>query len=385
MNMKIEKKINVMFLVGSLNTGGIENQVVLLANALNKSLFNVAICCLSKPGGSFLNFIDHNSIKLIFLNFKTRYFFLGLYKLVRVLKNNKIQIIHTHGYESGFWGRLAAWFIKTPIIIVHEHGKTLWKKRRHLLFERFAGKYTDLRIAVSKDVMQLRIKMEKTPKKKIILIPNGVKVFNNQIINVDKIKNELNLDKYKFIIGTVGRLVEAKAYHVLIDAFEKIKSEIRNSCLIIIGDGYLKKQLREYVNYKFIKEDVYFLGERKDVNTTIKIFNVFVLSSIREGLPVSMLEAMAAKIPVVCTNVGGIPDVIQNGKNGLLVTINDASKLAEKIIFVLTNKKERDLLIKNALNSINEKYSIESVTSKIEDLYIRLAKRKRVINCPVLY
>jgi glycosyltransferase involved in cell wall biosynthesis len=288
----------------------------------------------------------------------------------------RIDIIHTHGFGAGLWGRIAAWIARVPIIIVHEHGKTLWKKKQHHLFERIAAKFTQLRIAVSQDILNLRIKNERTPADKICFIPNGVNLHCYRTDGKDNIKKQLGISHFKFVIGTVGRLVPAKAYHVLIDAFTSIDSQNLPACLLFIGDGELRNDLQSYAEKKQVSDKIFFLGARDDIPRLLSVMDVFVISSDREGLPVAMLEAMANKIPVVATAVGGIPEVINPGQNGVLVPPRDAQKLAEELIAILRNPARRQSIAEAGFHTVRDNYSIETIASQIEEIYLHFAKQK---------
>lgn len=314
-------------------------------------------------------------MKLIFLNFRLRYLPVSLGKLVFLLRQENAQIVHTHGFTPGVWGRVAAWLAGVPIIIAHEHGKTLWKKHHHLLFERFANRFTDLRIAVSRDILERRQQLEHTPASKMIVLSNGVDLDQFQPGDPARIARELGLESFEFVIGTVGRLVEAKAYHDLIDAFACVRQKMEKSCLLFIGDGPLRSFLENYAREKNLTS-VIFLGAREDIPQLLCALNVFVLTSIREGLPVALLEAMAARLPVVATAVGGIPEVLEDGKNGFLVPPNSPEKIAEKIIELSQSQKLRDNLVSAAFGTIRQCYSIQKTTAVIEHIYNQLALEK---------
>ncbi len=347
-----------------------EKQVVDLANTIDRSKFSVTLCCMSRHVGPLLAFVDADKTKFAFLGFRLRHWPWSLAKLICILKREQIDILHTHGYDSGFWGRIAALIARVPVIITHEHGKTLWKRKYQIWFERFVNRFTDIRIAVSEDIRRLRIENEHTPPQKIVTIPNGVDVgkFNGSFSG-EHIRNELRVNPKDFIIGTVGRLTPAKAYNVLIDAFEIVHKEIQNSILLFVGDGELKADLERYAVKKDMENHVRFLGARSDIPELLSVFDTFVLSSDREGLPVALLEAMAAGVPVIATAVGGIPEVINDGWNGYLVPPGSADRLADKIMELLRNEEDRRYISKNAYMTIKENYTIEKTTQRIEKIY----------------
>jgi glycosyltransferase involved in cell wall biosynthesis len=199
-----------------------------------------------------------------------------------------------------------------------------------------------------------------------------------RFINIRKadIKKKLGLYQFDYVLGTVGRLVEAKAYYLMIDALSLIRDNSMNFVFLFVGDGELREELKQRTLEKKLGDRILFLGWRSDIPEILGAMDVFVISSIREGLPVSMLESMAAKVPVVATSVGGIPEVIRDGENGLLVPPNDSGKLAEKLLYLLNGPEYGRTLAHTAYQDILKKYSIQYVTKEIERIYLELFNSK---------
>jgi hypothetical protein len=166
-------KINVLHIIVSLQFGGAEKQAVTLLSELDKKKYAVTLCCL-RGGGPLEEEIKDENIDVVYLNMRLRYFFTALYKLVKLIKKKQIQIVHSHLYICSFWGRIAAWIAGVPVVIATEHGRGMWKKRRHILFEKIANRFTNMRIAVSEDIRQIRIQREHTPPEKVVTITNAV-------------------------------------------------------------------------------------------------------------------------------------------------------------------------------------------------------------------
>lgn len=373
--------INVFLFVGSFRYGGAENQVVSLANNLDKDRFAVTICVDSGFRGELYNEIDKENVEIINVPFPygRRYTilrFLHLARLVYILRKEKVCIVHTHGYHPGVWGRIGAFLARVPVIVSTEHGKTLWKRRRQIVFEKLANRFTDLRIAVSEDIRQLRIQNEDTPPNKIITLQNGVNTKRFGSFCKEAMRKKLGISQFDYVIGTVGNLFKAKAHHVLIDALSLVNSKGINFVSLCVGEGRLREELEQRALEKKLKDRILFLGSRSDIPELLGAMDLFVLSSIREGLPVSMLEAMAAKVPVVATCVGGIPEVIRDGESGLLVPPNDSEKLAEKVSFVLNKPEYGKMLADAAYQDILQKYSIQHATKEIERIYLELLNSK---------
>ena len=366
------KKINVLELIGSLNIGGAEKQVVGLARKLNKDKYNVTFCCLG-GGGLLERELEGHDVDIVHLHFRARYFFVALFKLIRLLKSKKIDVFHAHLYLCGFWGRTAAVLAGVPVIMYTEQGRSLWKKRRHILFERMANHFTDMRIAVSKDIRALCIEREKTPPEKFAYIPNAVDA-DDYVVSKEKSqekKREIGLGDDDLVIGTVARLNFAKALEYMLQAFAMVRETLPNAKCLIVGDGELREDLENWAKKLGIKDSTLFLGARTDIPELLSVMDVFVLSSITEGTPVSLLEAVVARIPSVATDVGGIPEVIENSVTGILVPSRDKDRLAQGIIGLLSDDVLRVNIIENAYVKVMENYSLTATTKQIEKIYDR--------------
>lgn len=373
------QRINVLELIGTLKFGGAEKQVIGLSKNLDKEKFNVIICCLG-GGRSLEEELKGEDIEIVHLHFRRRYFFIGLYKLIELIRKNKIDIFHAHLFGSGFWGRIAAVLAGVPVIIYTEHGKCLWKKTRHILFERIANKFSDMVITVSEDIRKLCINRENTPPEKVTYIPNAVDFREFEVSEkvASEKRGELGFKDEDLIIGTVARLNFAKAIDYMLGAFAIVREKLPSSKCLIVGDGELRNDLENCAKELGIEDDTIFLGARNDIPELLSIMDVFVLSSITEGTPVSLLEAVVARVPAVGTDVGGIPEVIEDGVSGILVPPKDKEKLARGIIDLLKDAELKKKVVNNAYNKVKERFSITSTTKRIEKIYERFYLEKTV-------
>ncbi len=371
-------RIKVLHLIGTLSPGGAERNLYYLAPNFAKSEFSYSICCLMRKG-SMAEEIENYGVPVYELGFRRRYTIQTILKLKRLLKEKQITILHTHLFEPGFIGRIAAWLAGTPVIITHEHGKTLWKRWYHRLFERLALARTDMRIVVSRDIMQLRALREGTPASKLVLIENAVdpRPFEIAQSRRAQVRQKLGLDGY-FVIGTVGRLIEAKCYDKLLQVAANVYDANQSVRFLIIGDGPLSKRLRQLAKELKVGGVVKFLGQRDDIPDLLSAIDLYVITSQREGLPVSLIEAMMAGKPIVATAVGGIPEAISSGKDGILIEPARTEQMHETILKLIESPDERERLGANAKEKALRKYSPESVLAKIENLYREILSRKAI-------
>jgi glycosyltransferase involved in cell wall biosynthesis len=370
-------KINLLHIISSLQVGGAEKQVVKLLKELDRNKYRITLCCFRK-GGLLESELEDEDINLVFIGMRLRYFYIALYKLVSLIKKEHIQIVHTHLYDCSFWGRIAAWIAGVPVIIVTEHGRGLWKKRLHLIFERIADRFTDIKIAVSEDIRQIRIQRENTPKEKVVMVPNSINP-NEYIVSKGtrkKKKKELGFKESDLVIGTIARFHDDKGLDNLLKAFVLVQEKIDNVYLTLVGDGQLRAYLENYAIKLGIVNKVIFAGICTDIASFLSIMDIFVNSSIREGISVSLLEAMAAKKAVVVTNVGGNPEVVNSNSVGIIVPPKNSKALADGIIYLLENKTLREKIGLKAHERIQMCFSLNMQAKKIEAIYEELLSSK---------
>jgi len=261
--------------------------------------------------------------------------------------------------------------IKIPLILtIHANPKEQYKGNLHYL--NYAIKFfyrlkaVNKIVTVSKDIQIIMQKFYGINKKKIMTIYNGIELEKIRVLSQEKVLEYQDLfyneNLIKFI--TVGRLIELKGHKFLINAFSKVKCEIKNSKLIIIGEGPLKNNLKKQISTKNLNEDIILLGLRKNPFKFMKKSTVFVLSSLKEALPTVLLEALACGLPIISTNCRtGPKEILDKGKYGLLANIKDEEDLAKKMIFLAKNTKLLNYYSKKSYERANafDIYKIKNV------------------------
>jgi glycosyltransferase involved in cell wall biosynthesis len=210
---------------------------------------------------------------------------------------------------------------------------------------------------------------------KTLLIYNGVSPIENFSSTRNIKRASYNLSNDDIVAITVASLVHHKGHRILIDAISLLSKKYANLKLLIIGDGLLRRSLESYVRDKDLSSTIIFIGKKIDVSPFLNIADLFILSSIeREGLGLALIEAMAFGLPLIGTNLGGIPEVIKNNVNGLLIPPGNSESLAKAIEKLITNQKLRDEMGKKGKNIYKEKFSAKKMLDKIESLYDELLK-----------
>lgn len=338
---------------------------------LNKEKFNQFV--IFAEDGPLVKLIENMGVKVERITYlKDLKGFISLPKLVRFIRNNKIDIIHAHGARVNLWGSIASILTGVPIIAT-EHNIDLWRGRRHIfnMFDRLSAKVNKLRVGVSPAVCDM-LKAHGIDNDKVVCINNGIDVERFNIsIDVNAKKGELGIPTDARVIGTVGRLVEQKGHRYLLEAAKIVTKELPYTRFIIVGDGPLRGELEKQALGLGIKEKVIFTGQRGDIPELMKVMDMFVLPSITEGLPLVLLEAMAAKKPIVASAVGGIPNVIETDINGLLVPAQDITSLSDKIICLLKDDRKAESLASQGLRTVTEKYNARDMITRYESVYAR--------------
>jgi len=252
----------------------------------------------------------------------------------------------------------------------------------YLYMEKLGGLMTDQIIAVSKKDAEKALTNKVISKEKVATIHNGIDVnyFNPNInLPLDKIKNSLGIDKEDLVIGLLGRLVKEKGIPFFIEAAAEVKNKYDNVKFLLVGDGPLRGELEASVHEKGLKEFFIFAGLREDVKEVLAIMDIVVFSSIKEGLPLALLEAMAMERPIVATSVGGIPEVIIPCKNGVLVAPRQSQELSAAIETFLKDKDLAKELGQQGRKTVVEKFSQEKMVKKTENIYRKLLTEQKLI------
>lgn len=295
-------------------------------------------------------------------------------KTIRMIKDHMdqagIQILHSHNYKSNFYARRT---LSNNNIrwIVTNHGRRFGPKLMlYNLLDGLMVRRADRVIAVSKEIAK-RMKRARIDSKKICLIENGVNLerFQKKIAS-ESIKESLGIKKDVPVVATVGALTEEKGHLYLLKGIPKVVQRFPEAIFLFIGDGRERPNLEKTTSSLGIKNSVIFAGMRNDVPGLLSILDVFVLPSLNEGLPMALLEAQAARIPVVATRVGAMPDVVEDRVTGILVSPKDPQAIAEAIIMILSDKKLASGIAQRGFERVRDNFSSE----KMGDKYIAIYK-----------
>jgi len=363
--MSAQQKISIAHVIGSLRYGGAENQVVQVLNGLSKWQFKKKLMIFQYVDTENSSRLDPE-IRVFNLRLKRWGQPVCIFNLYRLFKNLKIDLVQAHMFHANLYVAIAARLAGVPVVLTTEHGKNLWKRPiHHFIEKRIISPLVTWRVAVSKDIRNLRVTSGDVPKDKIAFIPNCVEILDKPL---EYKKGE------RLQIGTVGRLVYAKDYGTLIKAFNMLIKDGIKGDLIFVGDGPERPKLESMVKVLGLDGHVTFTGFQGNVNSFLNRFDIFVLSSIREGIPVAMLEAMAMRVPVVSTKVGGIPEVIEDNVDGLLTDSRNPKMIADTLKRLSKDSSLRKKIGEFGFKKVKRQFSREAICRQYEQLYIDLLK-----------
>ena len=357
---------------------------------MDRNLYEVELACA--PGGRLIPLVQENHMKVrAFKNMVQPLHplkdTLTLLDLTAFFKRNFYHVVHTHNSKAGFLGRLAAKLAGVPVIVHTVHGfafhdeEPLWRQVLFRNLERLGSHWCDKMIFISQPLIEWALKDHIVGEEKIAKIYSGIQL--DQFCPVkseekNKIRNKWNLKQKDHVIGIVSKLWEGKGHGVLIEAFKLLKEKITDAKLVIVGEGHLYDELFRMVDTNGLRESVLFTGFQMDVSEIIATFDVAVLPSFFEGMGRVILEAMAMERLVVASRVGGIPDLIEQDVNGLLVRPGDVKELADALEKLLNDKRLARKMGREGRKRIKEQFSAHVMVQSIEKVYRELLSRKGI-------
>jgi glycosyltransferase involved in cell wall biosynthesis len=370
------KKIKVVHVISDLPYGGVEKFLLDLLPPLNKD-FDIKVCCIREKGILAQEF-EKIGIPVDLIYFKGRLHPLSLRNMSRYLKKEKIDILHSHMYRANTSGTVSAKLAKTPVVIGHIHSYPEWDDKKQQKMDGFLSRWKDKIIAVSNSVKKDFIKATGVKEDKLLTIYNGIDLKRFDItIDFSKKKRELGIPEKALVIGIFARLIEDKRHEVFLQAAKILTTSIKHDVrFLIVGEGKLDQNLKLFTSDLGINNKVIFTGLREDVPELLKITDISVLSSKREGFPMIILESMACGVPCITTNVGGISEVIKDGITGYLVEKESPKSLSDAILSIIEDTNKRKTFSENCQKKVKS-FTIENTRSQLADLYDNLLSGKK--------
>jgi glycosyltransferase involved in cell wall biosynthesis len=299
-----------------------------------------------------------------------------VWRLRRRLRLGGYDVLHTHLFGAFLHGALALRGLDGLASVITLHADREDNRWQRLAYGHLLER-ADRVVACSREVAKVMGRRYPGPwKGRLRTIPNGIDVARFDVSR-SRARRELGLEENTRVVVTIGRLSEQKGHSVLLHALSRLLARHPETTLLIVGEGPLRPRLERLAEELRLAERVRFLGVRSDVPRVLAASDVFALSSLWEGLPMVMLEAMAARVPCVATSVGGIPEAMRNRDEGLLVPPNDAEALAAALTECLENDDMAGRLAKRARARVERDFSARRMAGEYASLYEELVTQRR--------
>lgn len=368
--------LKVMHVIEDLENGGAERVLINLVVGLPAQFFHTMVCCLAKKGRMAAE-LEERGMRVITLHKRPGVDVGLLWRLQKLLRAQQIDILHTHVFTANLWGRLAGILAQVPVLITHEHSTfTIADQTRQRIEQQLARKTTRI-ISVSEQLRRGLIETGGLPADKIITIHNGLRlpVSVNEATR-KALQRELDLSRFSPLIGSIGRQEVRKNYPLLLEAMPKILEHYPQAGLLLVGEGPETSHLKQLAQANGLAGHVIFAGHRQEIYELLSFMTVFCLPSQTEGISMAILEAMAAKVPVVATRVGGNPEIIADDRYGVLVPANDTHALATALLETLNDREAACTRAQAGEKFVLENFSEQQMIQRITTLYLTAYAQK---------
>ena len=372
-------RVRVVYLAHAFMVGGAEEMVLNLVRHLPQR-FEPLVCCIHEAGPIGAEIARTGTpVTVLGLNPGLRRPW-DVARIQRYLSDARPQIVHTFLLTASLYGRLAAMLARVPIVIGTEVNIYEHKRGSHAMAERLLMAGTDRVVVSAESVREFYIRQVHADPAKVEVIYNAVDWSQLQTtMTREAMRASLGLASAATVAGIIARLTEQKAHGCLFDALAATP-ELAGVQLLVVGDGELGAALRARTEALGLTSRVHFLGARRDLGNLLAAMDVFVLPSLWEGLPLSLVLAMGAGVPVVATNVAGIPEVVEEGRTGLLVPPADSAALGRALARLFGDASLRQRLGRDARAAVLPRFGVDGYVSSVTHLYDRLLSKRGTVS-----
>jgi glycosyltransferase involved in cell wall biosynthesis len=361
---------NLLYVIWSLEVGGAERIVESLASGIDRRRFVPSVACLNRPG-RLAETLRAQGIPVVALDKRPGCDRTLLWRLVRLMKRLRVDVVHTHLWGANVWGRLAARLAGVPVVLAHEHGLQPWRGRLHWWIDRRLLGASDRVLFVSEEVRRDYRARTGASAQRCVLVPNGI-AWNARGLDRESARRQLGWREDERVIVSIGRLAPEKGHEDLLHAAALLRGQGEALRVVLIGDGPQRQALADLQARHGLNGGVTFAGTQDDVAPWLLAADAYVQPSRREALSLALLEAMAAGTPVIATHVGDAARLIRHGREGYLVPPADPEALAGMLREVLRRPQEARRVAAAAQQLVRQAYSRERMLDAVQALYAEL-------------
>jgi glycosyltransferase involved in cell wall biosynthesis len=304
----------------------------------------------------------------------------GLVELYRLIRSHQFDIVHTHMSKAALLGGCAARLARARIVVNTAHNlgsiamPRAWLRALFWIYDKLLLSLTaDAVVTVSERVRDTVVRNGLLSARKVFSIHNGIRPTPGDVHSFAPLE-AIDVGRDRLVVGTVARLVWFKGLHDLVAAAPAVVKAFPQTVFVLVGDGPQRDHLEHEANELGVAANFIFLGERHDVPSLLRGFDLFVLPSVSEGLPITILEAMAAGKAVIATEVGGVPELVEHGVTGLLVPPRDPTALGAALISLLGDRPRRSAMGRSGRQRLARAFNAERMVAETDALFQRLLR-----------
>jgi len=360
-----------------MSIGGMERVIMELCRYVDPSRYKLSICCISKLG-PLADMMEAEGVPVHVCQNQSKVGkYLRGFELARVFSSQKVDLLHTHHMPAFIDSTLGAQIARVPILINTDHCKQYPIERHWQVLENGASRLADTVVAVSHHTRNELIQYQRMAPEKVQVIYNGIDVKLRRQEKPADIRREFGLQAADVVFGTTARLEAQKGLDLLIDAAPLVLKRIPKARFLIVGGGSLEHDLRQRAAAVGLAREVIITGYRTDAVDLMQAFDCFVQTSLFEGMPMALLEAMALSKPIVATAVGGVPEVVEDGVCAALLSSRDPQELADALVNVGAAPAVRKRMGDAGRRRYERNFTAAAMVSQYERLYEHFLATKK--------
>jgi len=368
--MSLIKVVHVTF---DMRIGGAERVICNLIENTDRLKYDVSILCLDQPIGPLGLRLKEKGYQIDALSRKPGFDLSLIGKVRNYIISHNVDVLHCHQYTPYVYGLLGGLFTRRKIIFT-EHGRFYpdQQKLKRALVNPLLSRFTDRIIAISAATREALVEYENISKDRIGVIYNGIEDGNRALEKKHDGRKSLGIGESAFVMGTVARLDSIKNHPMMIKGLKGIQKAFPDTYLVLVGDGPERAGLETLVAELGLSSRVIFTGFREDTAFFYGIMDVFLLTSFSEGTAMTLLEAMAASLPCIVTNVGGNPEIVRDVETGFIIPSDDEKVLVDKIGILLRDKRLIEAMGKAGRKRFEENFTVAKMVREYEKIYEEL-------------
>jgi sugar transferase (PEP-CTERM/EpsH1 system associated) len=373
--MMRKKIVHVTF---DMKIGGAERVIYNLVEHTDASKYDVSVLCLNQPIGPFGIELQEKGYKVAALDRQPGLDVSLVGDVRRYFIDDGIRIAHCHQYTPYVYGLLAAKLSGCKVIFT-EHGRFFPDERKikRVLINPALSCLTDHVTAISAATREALVHFENFRRDKIKIVYNGIDGSRFIPSKDSHLKKKLGISPDAYVLGTVARLDPIKNHPMMMKALKNVKESFPDTTLLIVGDGPERRTLEALVSELGLSSRIIITGFREDTHLFYGIMDVFLLTSFSEGTAMTLLEAMAAGLPCVVTNVGGNPEIVREGETGFIIPSGDESALTSRISLLLQDEDLRKKMGQAARKRFEENFTVDKMVREYEKIYDQLTDSRK--------